>query len=156
MGDCQARSISSLVVETMINKRRPFSQILLGRPLETSEAPHQAIGKLPGLAVFASGALSSVAYATEEILAILALAGMVYLGVSVPIAVAISLLLIILTISYRQIIFAYPNGGGAYIVARENLGDLAAQVARAALMVDYILTVSVSISFGVARSVPGE
>jgi amino acid transporter len=137
----------------MVSKRRPFSQILLGMPLETSEAPHQAIGKLPGLAVFASDALSSVAYATEEILAILALAGMVYLGVSVPIAIAISLLLIILTISYRQIIYAYPNGGGAYIVSRENLGDLAAQVAGAALMTDYILTVSVSVSSGVAQIV---
>jgi amino acid transporter len=137
----------------MASKRRPFSQVLLGRPLETSEASHQAIGKLPGLAVFASDALSSVAYATEEILVVLALAGVAYFGVSIPIAIAISLLLILLAVSYRQTIFAYPNGGGAYIVARENLGELAAQVAGAALMMDYVLTVSVSISSGVAQIV---
>jgi amino acid transporter len=133
--------------------RRPFSQILLGRPLETAEASHQAIGKLSGLAVFASDAFSSVAYATEEILVVLALAGMVYLKISIPIAIAISMLLIMLTISYRQIIFAYPDGGGAYIVARENLGDHAAKVAGAALMMDYVLTVSVSMSSGVAQIV---
>ncbi len=131
--------------------RRPFSQILLGRPLETAAAPHQAIGKVPALAIFASDALSSVAYATEEILLILALAGTAYLGLSIPIAIAISILLIILTISYRQTIFAYPNGGGAYIVARDNLGQRAAQTAGAALLTDYILTVAVSISAGVTQ-----
>ena len=131
--------------------RRPFSQVLLGRPLETSAAPHQAIGKAPALAIFASDALSSVAYATEEILLILALAGTIYFGLSIPIAIAICLLLLILTISYRQTIFAYPNGGGAYIVARDNLGELAAQTAGAALLTDYILTVAVSISSGVAQ-----
>jgi amino acid transporter len=123
----------------------------LGRPLETSAAPHQAIGKAPALAIFASDALSSVAYATEEILLILALAGTIYFGLSIPIAIAICLLLLILTISYRQTIFAYPNGGGAYIVARDNLGELAAQTAGAALLTDYILTVAVSISSGVAQ-----
>ena len=104
--------------------RRPFSQVLLGRPLETAAAPHQAIGKIPALAVFASDALSSLAYATEEILVILAMAGAVYFGLSIPIALGISTLLIILTISYRQTIYAYPGGGGAYIVARDNLGEL--------------------------------
>lgn len=131
--------------------RRPFSQILLGRPLETSAAPHQAIGKVPALAIFASDALSSVAYATEEILLILAIAGSIYFGLSIPIAIAICLLLLVLTISYRQTIFAYPNGGGAYIVARDNLGELAAKTAGAALLTDYILTVAVSISAGVAQ-----
>lgn len=134
-----------------IATRRPFSQILLGRPLETSAVPHQAIGKVPALAIFASDALSSVAYATEEILLILALAGTIYFGLSIPIALAICLLLLILTISYRQTIFAYPNGGGAYIVAKDNLGELAAQTAGAALLTDYILTVAVSISSGVAQ-----
>lgn len=133
--------------------RRPFSQILFGEPLETAAAPHQAIGKIPALAVFASDALSSVAYATEEILIILAIAGAAYFYISLPIALAISGLLIILTISYRQTIFAYPNGGGAYIVARDNLGELAAQIAGAALLTDYILTVAVSISSGVAQIV---
>ena len=98
---------------TTTNTRRPFSQILLGRPLDTAAAPHQAIGKLPALAVFASDALSSVAYATEEILVILALAGAAYFFTSIPIALAISVLLLVLTISYRQTIFAYPGGGGA-------------------------------------------
>lgn len=119
--------------------------------MDTAAAPHQVIGKIPGLAVFASDALSSVAYATEEILLILALAGAAYFYLSVPIAIAISLLLVVLTISYRQTIFAYPGGGGAYIVARDNLGELPAQVAGAALLTDYILTVAVSISSGVAQ-----
>lgn len=132
-------------------RKRPFSQILLGRPLETSAAPHQAIGKFPALAIFASDALSSVAYATEEILLILALAGVAYFYVSIPIAIAIAVLLVILTISYRQTIFAYPGGGGAYTVARDNLGTLVAQTAGGALMTDYILTVAVSISAGVAQ-----
>ncbi len=132
---------------------RSFSQVLLGRPLETAEAPHQAIGKLPALAVFASDALSSVAYATEEILVILALAGAAFLGLSLPIALAISLLLLVVTFSYRQTIYAYPGGGGAYIVASENLGAFAGQIAGAALMTDYILTVAVSISCGVAQIV---
>ena len=110
----------------MATANQSFSQILLGRPLETAAAPHQAIGKVPALAVFASDALSSVAYATEEILVILALAGAAYFTLSIPIAIAISVLLIVLTISYRQTIFAYPGGGGAYIVARDNLGELPA------------------------------
>jgi amino acid transporter len=119
--------------------------------LETSAAPHQAIGKFPALAIFASDALSSVAYATEEILLILALAGVAHFSLSIPIALAISLLLVILTISYRQTIFAYPGGGGAYVVARDNLGELIAQTAGGALMTDYVLTVAVSISAGVAQ-----
>jgi amino acid transporter len=135
----------------MTAPRHTFSEILLGRPLETAAAPHQAIGKIPALAVFASDALSSVAYATEEILVILALAGVAFFGLSIPIAAAISVLLIVLTISYRQTIYAYPGGGGAYIVARDNLGELPAQTAGAALLTDYILTVAVSISSGVAQ-----
>lgn len=128
-------------------------RILLGKPLETKELVHQAISKPVGLAVFASDALSSTAYATEEILIILSLAGTgaALLGISIPIAIAISILLVIVTISYRQTIFAYPNGGGAYIVARDNLGEVPAQVAGAALLTDYILTVAVSISSGVAQ-----
>jgi len=131
--------------------KRSLIRLLIGSPLETAQAPHQSIGKFIGLAVFASDALSSVAYATEEILLVLAMAGTAYFWLSMPIAGAIAGLLIILTISYRQIIFAYPNGGGAYIVARDNLGELPAQMAGAALLTDYILTVSVSISSGVAQ-----
>jgi amino acid transporter len=134
-----------------------LSHLLLGKPLETKALPHQVVSRPIGLAVFASDALSSTAYATEEILIILALAGTgaVILGVSLPIAIAIALLMAIVTISYRQTIYAYPNGGGAYIVARDNLGELPAQIAGAALLTDYILTVAVSISSGVAQITSG-
>ncbi len=133
--------------------RLSLSQLLIGRPLETAALPHQAISKPIGLAIFASDALSSTAYATEEILIILSMAGAgaAALGLSLPIAVAIAILLVIVTVSYRQTIYAYPNGGGAYIVARDNLGEVPAQVAGAALLTDYILTVAVSISSGVAQ-----
>lgn len=128
-------------------------RILIGKPIETKDLVHQAISKPVGLAVFASDALSSTAYATEEILIILSLAGgsAAVLGISIPIAIAIAVLLVIVTISYRQTIFAYPKGGGAYIVARDNFGELPAQIAGAALLTDYILTVAVSISSGVAQ-----
>ncbi|HRO89014.1 MAG TPA: APC family permease [Promineifilum sp.] len=136
------------------SKRINLSSLLIGRPLETRTLAHQVISNKVGLAVFASDAISSTAYATEEILVILALTGtMAHLGLSVPIAIAISILLLIVTISYRQTIFAYPNGGGAYIVARENLGETAALVAGSALLTDYVLTVAVSISSGVAQIV---
>ena len=137
-------------VETPPQKRK-VSDLLIGRPLETRTLAHQVVSKKVGLAVFASDAISSTAYATEEILVILALAGSVALGLSLPIAIAIAILLVIVTISYRQTIFAYPNGGGAYIVARENLGETAALVAGSALLTDYVLTVAVSISSGVAQ-----
>ncbi len=136
--------------------RRPsVGNLLFGRKLATEEAPHQTISKTIALAVFASDALSSVAYATQEILIILALAGTAYFGLSIPIAFVIVGLLIILTISYRQTIYAYPNGGGAYIVAHDNLGDGPALTAGAALLTDYILTVAVSISAGVAQITSG-
>ena len=138
--------------QTPPSTRQNLSSLLIGRPLETRTLAHQVISNKVGLAVFASDAISSTAYATEEILVILALTGtMAYLGLSVPIAIAISVLLIIVTISYRQTIFAYPNGGGAYIVARENLGETAALVAGSALLTDYVLTVAVSNSNGVAQ-----
>src|SRR6266851_1716665 len=124
---------------------------LFGRPLSTADAPHQAIGKTVGLAVFASDALSSTAYATQEILIILAFAGASAFTYAFPIALAIVGLLVIVTLSYEQTIHAYPGGGGAYIVARDNLGELPAQIAGAALLTDYILTVSVSVSSGVAQ-----
>jgi amino acid transporter len=124
---------------------------LIGPPLPTAAAPHQTVGKAVGLAVFASDALSSTAYATQEILLILAVAGMGAFGSALPISWAIVGLLAIVTLSYQQTIYAYPGGGGAYIVARDNLGDLAAQIAGAALLVDYVLTVAVSVSSGVAQ-----
>ena len=124
---------------------------LIGRPLATADAPHQAIGKAIGLAVFSSDAMSSVAYATQEMLVVLAAAGAAAFVHALPLAFAIAILLVILTISYEQTIHAYPSGGGAYIVARDNLGELPAQTAGAALLTDYILTVAVSISSGVAQ-----
>ena len=134
-----------------------LGRALVGKPLETKDLPHQSISRPVGLAVFASDALSSTAYATQEMLIILSLAGgsAALLGLSIPLAIAISLLLIVVTISYRQTIYAYPNGGGAYIVARDNLGELPAQIAGAALLTDYILTVAVSISAGVEQITSG-
>src|SRR5215207_3183375 len=126
---------------------------LMGRPLATADAGHQTIGKAVGLAVFASDALSSTAYATQEILAILAVGGVVAFSYAFPIAIAIVALLVVVTISYEQTIHAYPGGGGAYIVSRDNLGELPAQMAGAALLTDYILTVSVSVSAGAAQIV---
>ncbi|MGB4781399.1 APC family permease [Candidatus Methylomirabilis sp.] len=124
---------------------------LVGRPLTSADAPYQTIGKTIGLAVFASDALSSTAYATEEILFVLAAVGAAAFAYAFPIALAIVALLTILTLSYEQTIHAYPGGGGAYIVARDNLGELPAQTAGAALLTDYILTVSVSMASGVAQ-----
>ncbi|MFN8432450.1 MAG: APC family permease [Anaerolineales bacterium] len=126
---------------------------LIGRPLSTADAPHQTIGKRVGLAVFASDALSSTAYATQEILVILAAAGTMAFGYVFPISIAIVVLLAIVSISYEQTIHAYPDGGGAYIVSRDNLGEFPALIAAAALLTDYILTVSVSIASGVAQLV---
>src|SRR6266511_4603243 len=130
---------------------RSLSHWLIGRPLSTADAPHQTIGKRIGLAVFASDALSSTAYATQEILGVLTVAGAVALSYVFPISIAIVILLMIVTISYEQTIHAYPGGGGAYIVARDNLGEFPALTAAAALLTDYILTVSVSIAAGVAQ-----
>lgn len=126
-----------------------FRHITFGRALRTRDSVHQTISKTVGLAVFASDSLSSVAYAGGEILLILAVLGSASYWLAIPITVAIAVLLIIITFSYRQTIFAYPSGGGAYVVSRDNLGETAAQAAGAALLIDYILTVAVSIASGV-------
>ncbi len=133
--------------------RRSLRSWLIGRPLPTADAPNETIGKAVGLAVFASDALSSTAYATQESLVILAAAGVGALVFGFPIAIAIVLLLLIVTLSYEQVIHAYPGGGGGYIVSRDNLGDTPAMIAGAALLTDYILTVAVSVSAGVAQVV---
>ncbi len=130
---------------------RSWRTWLIGRPLPTADAENETIGKFVGLAVFASDALSSTAYATQEILLILAFAGTAAFVFAFPISITIVVLLAILTVSYEQTIHAYPGGGGAYIVARDNLGEHAAQIAGAALLTDYILTVAVSVSSGVAQ-----
>jgi amino acid transporter len=132
---------------------RSLRHWLIGRPLSTADAPHETIGKAIGLAVFASDALSSTAYATQEILVILAAAGTVAFGYVFPISIAIVALLVIVALSYEQVIHAYPDGGGAYIVAHDNLGQFYALIAASSLLTDYILTVSVSISSGVAQIV---
>ena len=125
-------------------------RILLGTPIATAHAAHERLGPLTGLAIFASDALSSVAYATEEVLLILMLAGATALGLAFSIAVAIGVLIAIVVSSYRQTILAYPQGGGSYVVTRENLGRYPSLVAGAALQVDYILTVAVSVAAGIA------
>jgi amino acid transporter len=128
-----------------------FKRILVGKPLASSEQEHQALGKPTALAVFASDAISSTAYATEEILFVLLAAASFpethkYL---VPMALVAVLLLAVVSASYRQTIYAYPDGGGAYVVSRENISQNAALVAGASLLVDYTLTVAVSVSSGV-------
>ncbi|NJO82846.1 MAG: APC family permease [Blastochloris sp.] len=135
------------------------ANIVIGKRLQTADISHQTASNPIALAVLASDALSSVAYATEEILIILnmaaigsfALFGFTGNSVSIPIAIAIAALIAIVTISYRQTIFSNPAGGGGYRVAKENLGEELAQVTGAALLTDYILTVAVSISAGVAN-----
>jgi amino acid transporter len=129
---------------------RRFKRIIVGQPLDTAVAHGQRIGRLPGLAVFSSDALSSVAYAVEEILLVLAPVGAVALTLSSPVALAIVVLLALVVMSYRQVIPAYPHGGGSYTVARENLGTMPGLVAAASLMVDYTLTVAVSVTAGIA------
>ena len=127
-----------------------LKKLFVGRPLATAQARHERLSKPTALAVFASDALSSVAYATEEILVMLMVAGTIALAYSIPIALAISCLVAIVVSSYRQTILAYPQGGGAYIVTKDNLGTLPSLVAGAALLIDYVLTVAVSVAAGVA------
>ena len=127
-----------------------LKRVLVGPPMPLAQARHERLGKSTALAVFSSDALSSVAYATEEILLILVLAGAAAAHLANPIALSIAGLLIIVAISYQQTIHAYPNGGGSYIVAHDNLGTVPGLVAAAALLVDYVLTVAVSVAAGVA------
>ncbi|MDP9317132.1 MAG: APC family permease [Chloroflexota bacterium] len=131
-----------------------LKRVVIGSPIETARAVHERLNKRTALAVFSSDAMSSSAYATEEILRHLALAGPALLGAAAfqyagPLAGLIALLLVIVVFSYRQTIAAYPKGGGSYIVCSENLGRLPGLVAGAALLTDYVLTVAVSISAGV-------
>jgi amino acid transporter len=131
-----------------------LKRFIIGRALRTEQAAHERLTKKTALAVFSSDALSSTAYATEEILLVLAAAAAYGQAGAfkyvVPISIGIGVLLVIVATSYRQTIHAYPSGGGAYIVAKENLGTNAGLVAGASLLVDYVLTVAVSIAAGVA------
>jgi amino acid transporter len=130
-----------------------IKRLLVGRPLATAEQDHQRLPKVIALSTFSSDAISSTAYATEEILFVTALGGSsLALGLSklIPLSMAVAFLLTIVVVSYRQTLFAYPSGGGSYIVSRENLGEYPSLVAGASLLVDYVLTVAVSVSAGVA------
>ncbi|TLM98134.1 MAG: APC family permease, partial [Actinobacteria bacterium] len=127
-----------------------FKRVLLGNPLHNREAAHQRLSKVTALAVLSSDAMSSVAYGPQEVLLMLALAGPAFLHLSWPISIAIGVLLVVVVLSYQQTIREYPNGGGSYIVAKENLGRYPGLIAGASLLVDYVLTVAVSISAAVA------
>jgi len=126
-----------------------WRRLLLGNPLPSEAYVHQRLNKVKALAVFSSDALSSVAYATEEILLVLVTVGLAALALSMPIALVITGLLAIVATSYYQTVHGYPSGGGAYIVAHENLGVWPGLIAAAALLIDYVLTVAVSITAGV-------
>ena len=127
-----------------------LKRLFVGSPIPTAQGRHERLRKTTALAVFASDALSSVAYATEEILLVLVLAGAAALSFSLPIGLGIAALIVIVVASYRQTILAYPRGGGAYIVTKDNLGVVPGLVAAAALLIDYVLTVAVSVAAGVA------
>jgi amino acid transporter len=140
-------------VETTVAEEGLLSQLkrlVVGEPIPSHLAHHERLSRFTGLAILSSDPLSSVAYATEEILRVLILVGVGALAFGVPIALVIASILAVVVFSYRQTIHAYPSGGGAYIVAKENLGETPALVAAAALLIDYVLTVAVSIAAGVA------
>ncbi|MBI5034947.1 MAG: APC family permease [Chloroflexi bacterium] len=129
---------------------RAVKKILIGRPLETAEEIHQRLSKVKALAVFGSDAISSSAYATEASLIVLMVAGNAALGITFYLSLAIAVMLSVIAFSYRQTVQAYPQGGGSYNVSRENLGQLPGLIAAASLLIDYILTVAVSIVAGSA------
>src|SRR5438132_6181216 len=126
-----------------------LKRLLVGRPIPSRMAHHERLSRVTGLAVLSSDALSSVAYATDFILATLLVAGIGAFSHAIPISLVIAALLAVVAFSYRQTIHAYPTGGGAYIVSKQNIAPMAGLVAAASLLVDYTLTVSVSISAGV-------
>jgi amino acid transporter len=127
-----------------------FHRILIGRRLASDEEESERLSKKVGLAIMASDNISSSAYATEETMRVLALAGASALALTMPISIAIAVILAIVVLSYLQVIRAYPSGGGSYIVASQNLGTIPGLVAASALLVDYVLTVAVSVAAGVA------
>ncbi|MGH2680854.1 MAG: APC family permease, partial [Actinomycetota bacterium] len=135
-----------------------LKRLLVGRALSTSSQEHQLLPKILALPVFASDQLSSVAYATEEMMLVLALAGASALGLLSPLGIGVAILLIVVIVSYRQTVRAYPRGGGSYIVAKENLGTVPGLTAAGAILSSYVLTVSVSVTAGaiaVTSAAPG-
>jgi len=149
-GYLEATRLASRPRDTLGRYVANVKRVALGSPFATSQAIHQRLTKVKALPIFSSDALSSSAYGTEEILLMLVLAGSGALSNALPITMVIVFMLSILTLSYRQTIKAYPSGGGAYIVAHENLGQGPGLTAASALMVDYVLTVAVSVAAGVA------
>ena len=142
----------------MSSLTQALKRMALGRPMSSGELEHTLLPKTIALPVFSSDALSSVAYATQEILLVLGVVGAAALSNVVPISFAVGTLLALVVVSYRQTVRAYPNGGGAYIVSHENLGDSAGLLAASALLIDYVLTVSVSITAGtdaIVTAAPG-
>jgi amino acid transporter len=125
-------------------------RLLVGAPIPSRQAHHERLSRITGLAIPSSDALSSVAYATEEILRVLLIGGAAALGLVTPIGLVIAITLAIVAFSYRQTIYAYPSGGGAYLVAKDNLGRTPSLIAAASLLIDYVLTVAVSVAAGVA------
>src|SRR5437588_10326290 len=133
----------------MADETFSLKRLLVGKPIPSHLAHHERLSRVTGLAVLSSDALSSVAYATDFIVATLVVAGTAALVYAIPISIVITTLLAVVAFSYRQTIYAYPTGGGAYRVAKENISQGAGLIAAASLLVDYTLTVSVSISAGV-------
>ena len=125
-----------------------IKRFLIGRPMKSNEFGEQKLNKTKALAILSSDALSSVAYGPEQILIVLVTVGATAFWYSIPIALGVLILLTALILSYRQIIFAYPHGGGAYVVSKSNLGVNPGLIAGGSLLVDYILTVAVSVSAG--------
>lgn len=129
---------------------RTLRRVLFGAPLATERSEHEKVGVFGGLAIFAADAMSSVAYGPEEVLLVLALAGTAAMEYVLPVCLALAVLIWIVATSYRQTVVEYPSGGGAYVVARDNLNPLTSHIAGAALLTDYVLTVSVSVAAGIA------
>ncbi len=135
-----------------------LKRLLIGRPLKSTEIGEQKLNKTKALAILSSDALSSVAYGPEQILLVLMTVGAAAFWYSLPVGIGVLILLLALMLSYRQIIFAYPHGGGAYVVSKENLGFYPGLLAGGSLLVDYILTVAVSVSAGtdaITSAIPG-
>ncbi len=152
-GQLVAKEAASLPTTPLGRLIARAKKIAIGRPLASEEEIGERLSKKKALAIFSSDPISSSAYATEEILRVLLVAGAGALLLSTPISIAIAAMLAIVSISYRQICFAYPSGGGAYVVSRENLSHRVALVAAAALLVDYVLTVAVSSASAIAQIV---
>src|SRR2546426_2138903 len=152
-GQLVAREAASMPTTPAGRLAARLKKIAIGRPLASEEEIGERLSKKKALAIFSSDAISSSAYATEEILRVLVLAGSgIALVFSLRVAIAISILLAVVALSYRQVCRAYPSGGGAYSVSKENLGAIASLVAASALLIDYVMTVAVSTASAVAQA----